>query len=55
MVEMNGLITLSQISRSYFISATALSGISPAIKLPMVNAFSLIKNKRKDNKTESKC
>lgn len=46
MIEKNGLIALSQISRSYLISATSLSGISPAIKLPMINVFSLIKKKK---------
>lgn len=47
MIEKNGLIALSQISRAYIISATSLSGISPAIKLPMINVFSLIKNKNR--------
>lgn len=46
MIEKNGLVALSQISRSYLISATSLSGISPAIKLPMINVFSLIKKKK---------
>jgi len=47
MVEKNGLVALSQIARSYLISATALSGINPAIKLPMINVFSLIERKSK--------
>jgi hypothetical protein len=46
MVEKNGLVALSQIARAYLISATSLSGINPAIKLPMINVFSLIKKKR---------
>ena len=46
MIEKNGLVALSQIARSYLISATALSGINPAVKLPMVNVFSLIEKKR---------
>lgn len=37
MLEMNGLITLSHISRSYLISVTSQSGINPPIKLPMIN------------------
>ncbi|MBU3210046.1 preprotein translocase subunit SecB [Clostridium algidicarnis] len=46
MVEKNGLVALSQIARSYLISATSLSGINPPIKLPMINVFSLIKKKK---------
>lgn len=48
LIEKNGLIALSQISRSFLISATSLSGISPAIKLPMINVLSLIKKKKKN-------
>lgn len=48
LVEKNGLIVLSQISRSYIIGATSLSGISPAIKLPMINVFSLIEKKKQN-------
>ena len=48
LIEQNGLVALSQISRSYIISATSLSGITPAIKLPMINIFSLIKLKKKE-------
>lgn len=47
MIEKNGLVALSQISRAYLISATSLSGISPAIKLPMINVFSLIEKKKR--------
>ena len=54
MLEMNGLTTLSQLSRAYIISATALSGINPPIKMPMINVLSLIKQKReKEEKIKS--
>ncbi|MDW7730333.1 MAG: preprotein translocase subunit SecB [Bacillota bacterium] len=45
MVEVNGLITLSHISRSYIISTTAQSGINPPIRLPMVNVHKMIDSK----------
>jgi preprotein translocase subunit SecB len=46
MLEINGLTTLSQLSRAYIISATALSGINPPVKMPMINVLSLIKRKK---------
>jgi hypothetical protein len=49
LLEQNGLVALSQISRSYIVSATSLSGISPSIKLPMINIFSLIEKKKEKN------
>ena len=48
MVEVNGLITLSHISRAYIISATAQSGINPPVKLPMVNINQLIEHKKRE-------
>ena len=33
MLELNGVATLSQLCRAYILSISALSGISPAIKL----------------------
>ena len=53
MIEKNGLIVLSQISRSYIIGVTSLSGISPAIKIPMINVFSLIKKKKSEQNQSS--
>lgn len=47
MIEQNGLVTLSQIARSYLVGATALAGINPPIKLPMINIYKMIENKRK--------
>lgn len=49
MLEVNGTATLSQISRAYITSVTALSGIH-SINLPMVNIYAM--KKSKDN---SKC
>lgn len=46
MLELNGLTTLSQLSRAYILSVTALSGINPPIKLPMINIISLVKQKK---------
>jgi preprotein translocase subunit SecB len=46
MVEINGLITLSHISRAYIISATAQSGINPPVRVPMVNINKLIEQKK---------
>jgi preprotein translocase subunit SecB len=45
MVEVNGLITLSHISRAYIISVTAQSGINPPVRIPMVNINKLIESK----------
>jgi preprotein translocase subunit SecB len=46
MVEVNGLITLSHISRAYIISASAQSGINPPVRVPMVNINKLIEQKK---------
>lgn len=48
MVEVNGLITLSHISRAYIISVTAQSGINPPVRVPMVNINKLIEQKKKE-------
>lgn len=48
MLELNGLATLSQLSRAYILSVTSLSGINPPIKLPMINIIKLRQNKKKD-------
>lgn len=47
MIELNGVATLSQLCRSYILSVSALSGITPAIKIPMINIFSLREKKNK--------
>jgi len=47
MVEVNGLITLSHISRAYIISATAQAGIDPPVRVPMVNINKLLEQKKK--------
>ena len=48
MLELNGTATLSQIARSYILANTALSGLNPPIKLPMINIHSLKKLKNKE-------
>lgn len=53
MLELNGLTTLSQLSRAYILTVTSLSGINPPVKLPMVNIFKLIQQK-KDNEANKK-
>ncbi len=45
MVEVNGLITLSHISRAYILSVTAQSGINPPVRVPMVNVHKMIEAK----------
>ena len=47
MIELNGVATLSQLCRAYIMSVSALSGISPPIKMPMINVFSLKDKKGK--------
>lgn len=54
MVEVNGLITLSQISRAYILSVTAQSGINPPIKVPMVNVNKMIETKAKADGSNKK-
>lgn len=52
MLELNGVVTLSQLTRSYVLSATALAGINPPVKIPMINVHML--KKIKENKNEEK-
>jgi preprotein translocase subunit SecB len=47
LVEVNGLITLSHISRAYIQSVTAQSGINPPVRVPMININTLIEKKEK--------
>lgn len=49
MVELNGIATLSHLSRSYIISATSLAGINPPVKVPMVNVYILREMKKKND------
>lgn len=46
MLEVNGLITLSQISRAYIISVTSQSGITPPLRMPMINIMKLREMKK---------
>lgn len=48
MVELNGLSTLMQMSRSYITAVTSLSGFASPITLPLFNLFDIIKNKKKE-------
>jgi preprotein translocase subunit SecB len=42
MLELNGVATLSQLSRAYIISMSSISGLNPPVKLPMLNIHDLI-------------
>lgn len=42
MLELNGVATLSQLSRAYIISMSSISGLNPPVKLPMLNIHNLI-------------
>jgi preprotein translocase subunit SecB len=48
MLETNGLITLSQISRSFLISVSSQSGINPPVRLPMINILALREKKKSE-------
>lgn len=51
MLELNGVVTISQLARAYVLSVTSLSGINPPVKLPMINVVALRdKKKSKDKK-----
>ncbi len=50
MLELNGVATLSHISRSFIMSTTTLAGINPPIKLPMLNLHKLREFKKNNNK-----
>lgn len=53
MLELNGVVTLSQLARAYVLSVTSLSGINPPVKLPMINVVALRdKKKSKEKKTQ---
>lgn len=46
MLEQNGIVTLSQISRSFLLSVTSQSGINPPVRLPMINVMALNNEKK---------
>ncbi|MDO9534418.1 MAG: protein-export chaperone SecB [Bacillota bacterium] len=48
MLEINGIVTLSQISRAYILSVTSQSGIPP-VKMPMINVIKLRERKKKED------
>lgn len=50
LLELNGIATLSHLSRSYITSVSALSGLNPPIKLPMINIHKLRELKAKKDK-----
>ncbi len=54
MLELNGLVTLSQISRSFLLSVTSQSGINPPVRLPMINVVSLIEKKKSEHNNKEK-
>ena len=45
MLELNGAATLSQFTRTYIFSISALSGINPAVKIPMINILEMRRRK----------
>lgn len=53
MLELNGVVTLSQLARAYVLSVTSLSGINPPVKLPMINVVAL-RDKKKSKEKKSK-
>lgn len=46
MLEKNGIVTLSQISRSFLLSVTSQSGINPPVRMPMINVMALNEKKK---------
>lgn len=53
MLELNGVVALSQFTRSYVLSVTALAGINPPVRLPMININQLKKLKEKMERSKS--
>ena len=45
-MELNGIATLSHLSRSYIIAATSLAGMNPPVKTPMANIHMLMAMKK---------
>lgn len=50
LLEINGLATLSQLTRSIIISTTSNFGMDSPVSLPMINIFELIKLKKESEK-----
>lgn len=50
MLEMNGMVTLLNISRAYIVSISAQSGINPPVRLPMINLHKLREERKKQDK-----
>lgn len=46
MIDMNGLVALSQIARATLLSITSQSGIQPGLMMPMLNINELKKQRR---------
>lgn len=46
MLEINGLITLSHLSRAYIINVTSQSGFTSPLKMPMINVMKLREMKK---------
>lgn len=53
MLELNGVVALSQFTRSYVLSVTALAGINPPVRLPMININHLKKLKEEMERSKS--
>jgi len=53
MLELNGVVALSQFTRSYVLSVTALAGINPPVRLPMININQLKKLKEEMERSKS--
>lgn len=50
MLELNGLVTLLNISRAYLVGISAQSGINPPVRLPMINLHKLREEKKRQDK-----
>lgn len=45
MMQLNGVATLMHIARSYILTTSAAAGITPPIKIPMINIYKLKEKK----------
>ncbi len=52
MLELNGIATLSHLSRAYILSVSSLSGLQPPVQLPMINVHKLREMKEKKKQTK---
>lgn len=53
MLELNGIVTLSHLTRAFVISCSALAGINPPVRLPMINIHKLRKMKELNQSKEN--